>query len=218
MFYIDVDNDPNTCNSSRAELRLPEGAEVTYARLYWGGNLRIGEQKPPRDSRRVLIAEPGGAYKAVLADSVIGHRVARGADAFQASADVTKPVRTSGSGLYTVAQANVARGRSSAAGPGARARSRVRGGELRAAQRAAAARRGARAGLARPGRPRSRPRDAGPAVPALRLVERVRRRRAPDTRVVRPLGGPVSPTGSLSDPLADSLTDSVADDEKASSC
>lgn len=57
---------------------------------------------------------------------------------------------------------------------------------------------------------------------ALRLVARVRRRRAPDTRVVRPLGGPVSPTGSLSDPLADPLadplTDSVADDEKASGC
>jgi len=114
MFYIDVDKDPNTCNSGRAELRVPEGAEVTYARLHWGGNLRIGEQKPPKDNRRVLITEPGGAYKAVLADSVIGHRVARGADALQASADVTELVRTSGSGLYTAAQVNVALGRSAA--------------------------------------------------------------------------------------------------------
>ncbi|MEV5525867.1 DUF3344 domain-containing protein [Streptomyces prunicolor] len=114
MFYVDVDSDPNTYNSSRAEVRLPEGARATYARLYWGGNLRVGEQKPPKDNGRVLIAEPGGEYKAVLADTVVGHRVAGGADAFQASADVTKLVRESGSGLYTVAQINTAMGKSAA--------------------------------------------------------------------------------------------------------
>ncbi|MEU6376627.1 DUF3344 domain-containing protein [Streptomyces sp. NPDC046909] len=114
MFYVDVDTDPNTYNSSRAEVRLPEGARATYARLYWGGNLRVGEQKPPKDNGRVLIAEPGGQYKEVLADTLVGHRAARGADAFQASADVTKLVRESGSGLYTVAQVNVAMGKSAA--------------------------------------------------------------------------------------------------------
>ncbi|MFJ3665255.1 DUF3344 domain-containing protein [Streptomyces sp. NPDC090106] len=114
MFYIDVDSDPNTYNSSRAEVRLPEGARATYARLYWGGNLRVGEQKPPKDNGRVLIAEPGGQYKQVLADTTVGHRTAQGMDAFQASADVTDLVRSSGSGLYTVAQVNVAMGRSAA--------------------------------------------------------------------------------------------------------
>ncbi|MEU6229136.1 DUF3344 domain-containing protein [Streptomyces sp. NPDC047042] len=114
MFYVDVDSDPNTYNSSRAEVRVPKGGRVTYARLYWGGNLRVGEQKPPKDNGRVLIAEPGGQYKELLADSVVGHRVAHGADAFQASADVTSLVRDSGSGLYTVAQVNVAMGRSAA--------------------------------------------------------------------------------------------------------
>ncbi|MEU6844197.1 DUF3344 domain-containing protein [Streptomyces sp. NPDC046716] len=114
MFYTDVDRDPNTYNSSRAEVRVPEGARVTYARLYWGGNLRVGEQKPPRDNGRVLVAEPGGEYKQVLADTVVGHRVANGADAYQASADVTDLVRGSGSGLYTVAQLNVAMGKTAA--------------------------------------------------------------------------------------------------------
>jgi hypothetical protein len=114
MGYVDVDDDPNTYNSSRAELRLPPGAYVTYARLYWGGNLRVGEQKPPADNGRVLVAEPGGSYKALLADTVVGHRVAHGADAYQASADVTGLVRSSGSGAYTVAQINVAKGRSAA--------------------------------------------------------------------------------------------------------
>ncbi|MFV2120967.1 DUF3344 domain-containing protein [Streptomyces sp. Act-28] len=111
MYYADVDDDPNTFNSSRAELVLPGEARVTYARLYWGGNLRVGEQKPPKDNGRVLIAEPGGAYKEVLADSVVGHRTANGADAFQATADVTELVRDSGPGMYTVAQVNVAMGR-----------------------------------------------------------------------------------------------------------
>ncbi|WP_089105304.1 DUF3344 domain-containing protein [Streptomyces hyaluromycini] len=114
MTYIDVDRDPNTYNSSRAEVRLPEGSRVSYARLYWGGNLRVGEQKPPKDNGRVLIAEPGGEYKEVLADTVVGHRVANGADAFQASADVTEMVRDSKPGLYTVAQVNVAKGTSAA--------------------------------------------------------------------------------------------------------
>jgi hypothetical protein len=114
MTYVDVDKDPNTYNSSRAEVRLPKGSRVSYARLYWGGNLRVGEQKPPKDNGRVLVAEPGGEYREVRADTVVGHRVAHGADAFQASANVTKLVPESGPGLYTVAQVNVAMGRSAA--------------------------------------------------------------------------------------------------------
>ncbi|MFK0168216.1 DUF3344 domain-containing protein [Streptomyces sp. NPDC090306] len=114
MFYVDTDTDPNTYNSSRAEVRTPKGSRVSYARLYWGGNLRVGEQKPPKDNGRVLFAEPGGSYKAVTADTVVGHRAAYGADAYQASADVTRLVRDSGPGQYTVAQVNVAMGRSAA--------------------------------------------------------------------------------------------------------
>ncbi|MFE1194920.1 DUF3344 domain-containing protein [Streptomyces olivaceoviridis] len=114
MVYVDVDSDPRTSNSSRAEVRVPEGGRVTYARLYWGGNLRAGEQKPPLDNGRVLLAGPGGAYKEVLADTLEGHRVAADANAFQASADVTRLVRESGPGLYTVAQINIATGRSAA--------------------------------------------------------------------------------------------------------
>ncbi|GGK12576.1 hypothetical protein GCM10011583_50790 [Streptomyces camponoticapitis] len=114
MFYTDLDDDPNTYNSTRSELRVPAGAKVSYARLYWGGNLRVGEQKPPQDNGRVLIAEPGGAYKEVLSDTLIGHRTADGADAYQASADITPLVRSAGSGVYTVAQINVAMGRTAA--------------------------------------------------------------------------------------------------------
>jgi hypothetical protein len=114
MFYSDVDRDPNTYNSTRARLRLPKGAEVSYARLYWGGNLRVGEVKPAKDNGRVLMSEPRGSYRAVKADAVRTHRRADGADAYQASANVTPLVRRSGPGVYTVAQVNVAMGRSKA--------------------------------------------------------------------------------------------------------
>ncbi|MFF1561243.1 DUF3344 domain-containing protein [Streptomyces sp. NPDC058279] len=114
MFYTEVDKDPDTYNSTRAELKIPQGAKVSYARLYWGGNLRVGEQKPPEDSGRVLVAEPGGAYKEVLADTVVGHRTDAASDAYQASADVTPLVRKGGTGMWTVAQLNIAMGRSEA--------------------------------------------------------------------------------------------------------
>ncbi|MGW7455254.1 DUF3344 domain-containing protein [Streptomyces sp. NPDC054787] len=112
MFYSEVDKDPDTYNSTRAELKVPQGAKVSYARLYWGGNLRVGEQKPPEDNGRVLVAEPGGSYKEVLADTVMGHRTDAGSDAYQASADVTPLVRKGGAGMWTVAQLNIAMGHS----------------------------------------------------------------------------------------------------------
>ncbi|MGW5851005.1 DUF3344 domain-containing protein [Streptomyces sp. NPDC055254] len=112
MFYSEVDQDPDTYNSTRAELKVPPGARIAYARLYWGGNLRVGEQKPPEDNGRVLVAEPGGAYKEVLADTVIGHRADAASDAYQASADVTPLVREGGAGMWTVAQLNIAMGHS----------------------------------------------------------------------------------------------------------
>jgi hypothetical protein len=116
--YIDVDDDANTYNSSSATLQLPRGAHVTYARLYWGGNIRVGEQKPRGDNDRVLIAEPGGAYKELLADSVTGSGEAAGYEGFSASADVTRLVREGGRGPYTVGQVNAAMGHSETGGWG----------------------------------------------------------------------------------------------------
>ncbi|MET7802059.1 hypothetical protein ABZS78_36605 [Streptomyces decoyicus] len=114
MAYIDVDSDAHTYNSSSAKLRIPAGSRVSYARLYWGGNLRVGEHKPTKDNGRVLIAKQGGRYKEVLADTLTGHRTTAATDGFQASADVTELVRKSGAGAYTVAQINTAMGHSAA--------------------------------------------------------------------------------------------------------
>ncbi|MGH3313236.1 MAG: DUF3344 domain-containing protein [Streptomyces sp.] len=114
MFYSDVDRDPNTYNSTRARLRLPKTSKVRYARLYWGGNLRVGEVKPAKDNGRVLLAEPRGAYRPVWSDTLRTYRRGGGVDAYQASANVTPLVGRSGPGSYTVAQVNVAKGHSAA--------------------------------------------------------------------------------------------------------
>lgn len=60
MSYVDADSAPDTYNSSRAEVRPPRGATVTYAPPHRGGNLRVGEHRRPKDNGRVLIAAPGG--------------------------------------------------------------------------------------------------------------------------------------------------------------
>ncbi|AYN41288.1 hypothetical protein D9753_23100 [Streptomyces dangxiongensis] len=84
---------------------------------------RAGAPPSPEASRvafapRHHVVQQGG-FVHPAADTVVGHRVAHGADAFQASADVRRLVRDSGSGLCTVARTTIARGRP-AAGAGGR--------------------------------------------------------------------------------------------------
>ncbi|MEU9121795.1 hypothetical protein AB0C96_18375 [Streptomyces sp. NPDC048506] len=114
MASVDVDSDRRTDDSSTAVLRIPAGSRISYARLYWGGNLRAGERRAAKDDNRVLIAEPGGRYKAVRADTPTGHRTTAAGDVYQASADVTDLVRRGGPGAYTVGGVNVAGDRSKA--------------------------------------------------------------------------------------------------------
>ncbi|KUL53126.1 hypothetical protein ADL22_04435 [Streptomyces sp. NRRL F-4489] len=106
---------------SRARLRLPAGARVRYARLYWGGGLPAGAlgaggHRTGPDPARVLLAGPGGRYRPVRADGAIGHRTTPRADTYQASADVTALVRQGGPGPYTVARATGARARTASWG------------------------------------------------------------------------------------------------------
>ncbi|MFI1738254.1 hypothetical protein [Streptomyces sioyaensis] len=115
--YPDVDSDARTDSSSRAALRIPAGSRVGYARLYWGGTLRAGTHRAAENNGQVLVAGPGGRYRTVRADTLVGHRGRDAADGFQASADLTGLVRRSGAGAYTVAQLKGVKG-PSAAGTG----------------------------------------------------------------------------------------------------
>jgi len=108
MGYVDVDADAATFDSSRAELRLPAGATVLYAALYWGANTATATggaaARDPAARGRVLLATPGGAaYTRVTADTVDRGSATSQKDAYQGFADVTALVRAAGAGAYTVA-------------------------------------------------------------------------------------------------------------------
>ncbi|MFD8330123.1 hypothetical protein [Streptomyces lydicus] len=70
------------------------------------------------DNSSMLIAAPGGRYRALRADTLTGRRTTSATDGYQASADVTRLVRRSGAGACTVAQIDAAAGRSRAGARG----------------------------------------------------------------------------------------------------
>jgi hypothetical protein len=108
MGYVDVDADATTFDSSRAALRLPSGATVLYAALYWGANTAAGSggaaARDPAARGRVLLATPGSAgYRPVAAATVDRGAATSQKDAYQGFADVTSLVRAAGAGDYAVA-------------------------------------------------------------------------------------------------------------------
>ncbi|MEE8603270.1 Ig-like domain-containing protein, partial [Euzebya tangerina] len=120
MINVDIDSDPNTFNSSTADLTIPAGGEVLYAGLYWGARISgntpaaSGPDGPaaptPADQGRVLLTVPGDAdYQPIVADTVDGSATGD----YQGVADVTAQVRAAGSGTYGVAnvQAGLGGGR-----------------------------------------------------------------------------------------------------------
>ncbi len=81
-----------------AQLNLPAGAVITYARIYWAGYLANAATV----DKSLLLERPGGTLnQTVMADA--SFTVPRGADYwYQSTADVTSLVSGLGSGLFRV--------------------------------------------------------------------------------------------------------------------
>lgn len=110
MTYVDVDADPATFDSSTSSLALPDGAQVLFAGLYWGGEVEAGANglgAPDRDARdTVLLQTPGAdSYRSVKASTLDD-----GLIIYQGFADVTSQVQAAGNGAYTVANVQTATG------------------------------------------------------------------------------------------------------------
>ncbi len=114
MVYVNSDGDGSTFNSSNATLSLPAGAQVQFARLYWGGNAvaGVGGAAPPSValSNTVRLATPGSGYVTVTG-ALLGTNHTTGQSViYSAFADVTSLVQAAGAGAYTVANVQAGTG------------------------------------------------------------------------------------------------------------
>jgi|688.fasta_scaffold54607_2 uncharacterized repeat protein (TIGR01451 family) len=104
MAYVDIDSDPTTFNSSSADLVIPVGATVKFARLYWGG--RCANTVPDSLLETVKFKVGAGAYTTLdgtLVGKVVGGVSNRpdNPKTYQCYADVTGLV--TGAATFTVA-------------------------------------------------------------------------------------------------------------------
>ena len=103
MAYVDIDSDTSTFNSSSADLVIPVGANVEFARLYWGG--RCADTVPDSLLETVKFKVGAGAYATLtgaLVGNVVGGVVGRtDIQTYQCYVDVKSLV--TGAGTYTVA-------------------------------------------------------------------------------------------------------------------
>ena len=109
MKYVDVDDNPNTFNSSQANFTLPDGGEVLFAGLYWGAR----SNSPQRD--QVLFKTPELADYQQIQGQEVGS-IAAGAgsageiQAYEGFANVTNFVQQAGTATYTVANVQAKQG------------------------------------------------------------------------------------------------------------
>ncbi len=82
-----------------AQLNLPAGAKVTYARLYWAGTY---EESSPPDGK-VTVERPGQGARMIVAAPADIERNYIGGKSYQASADITGLVQQYGVGQYRIA-------------------------------------------------------------------------------------------------------------------
>ncbi|WP_237722831.1 hypothetical protein [Singulisphaera acidiphila] len=106
MVYVDVDSDPTTFNSSRADLHLPVGATVLFAGLYWGA-----DSSSELRTQSLLQTPTSNGYLPIKG-ALVG---ANGGD-YQSFADVTSLVQNAGSGTYGVANVQASTGSDKQAG------------------------------------------------------------------------------------------------------
>jgi uncharacterized repeat protein (TIGR01451 family) len=118
MGYVDVDGDSSTFDSSNSKLRLPSGATVLFAGLYWGADTSAGSGgTAARDASvagrgTVLLKAPGASAYTTLGPTatVLDSGTGTSTNRYQAFLDVTSLVKAAGAGTYTVANVQAGTG------------------------------------------------------------------------------------------------------------
>ncbi|MDW8419468.1 MAG: Ig-like domain-containing protein, partial [Chitinophagales bacterium] len=100
MVYVDIDGDPSTFSSSSDSLVLPPCSEVTWAGIFWGGQVNTSTPNYAiRDSIR--IRANNGPYVGFRADSLRDNTV--GYTSYHCYKDITAFVKANQNARFTVA-------------------------------------------------------------------------------------------------------------------
>jgi large repetitive protein len=116
MGYVDVDNDATTFDSSSSKLKLPAGATVLFAGLYWGADTSAGTNgtaaREPSANGKVLLKVPGASAYTTLGPTgtVIDNGTGTSTNRYQGFIDVTSLVKAAGAGTYTTANVQAGTG------------------------------------------------------------------------------------------------------------
>lgn len=123
MQYVDIDgnsgNGSVTRNSSSSDLVLPAGTNaIKLARLYWGGRVANSDFDLTQDVNRKVKIRKGttNAYSDVVALGVDNTVITSGYTEYQAYADITSLVQSSGAGTYEVGNVPLSTGSISGGG------------------------------------------------------------------------------------------------------
>ncbi|MEO8406713.1 MAG: hypothetical protein ABI480_19020, partial [Chitinophagaceae bacterium] len=106
--YVDVDADATTFSSSSDSLALPSCSQISWAGLYWGGEMtNVATNYATRN--QVSIKTNGGAYTNLTADALQDNSV--GFTTYHCFKDITSIVQAGGSNArYTLANVAVRTG------------------------------------------------------------------------------------------------------------
>ncbi len=79
MSFIDIDSDPTTFMSSSDQLNLPACSEITWAGLYWSGQLNNTPATTPNWATRgqVRLSVDGSTYTTLTADELLDNTVGK---------------------------------------------------------------------------------------------------------------------------------------------
>ena len=111
MTYVDVDGDGTTFDSSSATVAVPAGSTVSWAGLYWGGDVSAGaggSAAPDGGAAGQVRLKTGGAYETVTAAETL--TATADANRYRAFADVTSLLAATGTQTVTVADVQAGTG------------------------------------------------------------------------------------------------------------
>ncbi len=111
MAYVDIDGDGTTFDSSSATVDVPAGSTISWAGLYWSGDMSAGaggSAAPDANAAGQVRVKTTGGYQTVNAGELL--TATADANRYRAFADITSLLAASGTQTLTVADVQAGTG------------------------------------------------------------------------------------------------------------